>query len=199
MFRCLDPALTELCYIDTDSCVWSQTKRELEQCVRPDRLSDWRAAGIMADESLPISCHGKLKQEGLFDGGAFKTMKIYRLFSAKNAQEESAANEDSVDDDRDDWQWRVAYTRCKGIARWAADKLPSSQFDPLNEGSGENSRPAVARNCLRPSRAGEIRLYHETRSLALPFNLKRWVSSDGIHTLAFGLPSHYYPSCVEED
>ena len=198
MFRCLDPALTELCYIDTDSCVWSQTHKDLELCVRPDRQREWKEASIMADESLPTSCHGKLKQEGLFDSGVFKTMKIYRLFT--NADREKRKARDSEDDDDDDdderggeCSWKVAYTRCKGIARWAADQLPSSQFDPLSPPSGEEARVAVGRNCLRPSRAGEIRLFHETRSLALPFNMKRWVTQDGIHTLAFGLPSHYYP------
>ena len=190
MLRCLDPALAELCYIDTDSCVWSQTHRSLEDCIRPDRLAEWREASIMADETAPASCHGKLKLEGLFDGGLFKTLKIYRLFNRS-----ASGGGDGGDDDEEEEtsSWKVAYTRCKGIARWAADQLPSNQFDPLCELPGHNDRLAVHRNCLRPSRAGEIRLYHETRSPALPFNLKRWVTPDGVHTLPFGLPRNSYP------
>jgi len=191
MLECLNPALAELCYIDTDSCVWSQTYKDLEQCVMPNKKATWQNAAIMADETGDLSCHGKLKLEGIFDGGLFKTLFIYRLFRR--------ADDDDDDDDDDNGcgtveSWKTAYTRCKGIARWAADQIPSAQFNPLLLPSGEANRLAVHRNCLRPTRAGEIRLYHETRSLALPFNLKRWVTADGLHTLSFGLPGHCYPT-----
>jgi len=190
MLECLDPRLAELCYIDTDSCVWSQTHSDIDSCILPAKKAKWQAAEIIADESGLVSCHGKLKLEGLFDGGLFKTLKIYRLF---NRSSSSSAVEDEAE------TWRVAYTRCKGIARWAADKLPSDQFDPLAPVPREASRLAVHRNCLRPSRAGEIRLYHETRSPALPFNLKRWVTADGLHTLALGLPRHLYSNDHDDD
>jgi len=192
MFRCLDPALAELCYIDTDSCVWSQTHADLADCLRPDATRAWQQASIMADETAVNSCHGKLKLEGLFAGGFFKTMKIYRLFSASASS--AAVVEDANDDNNEGTagSWCVAYTRCKGIARWAADRLSDAQFDPAEPASRGPHRRSVHRNCLRPSRTGEIRLYHESRSLALPFNYKRWVSPDGVHTLAFGLPQDVY-------
>jgi hypothetical protein len=80
----------------------------------------------------------------------------------------------------------VAYTRCKGINRWAAEHLPDGTFDPRDESVlGESRRQAVYRNALRPSRTGEIRLVSESRGLALPFNFKRWVCDDGIHTASF--------------
>jgi len=189
MLECLDPRLAELCYIDTDSCVWSQTHDDIERCILPAKQAKWRDAEIIANESGLVSCHGKLKLEGLFDGGLFKTLKIYRLFN----RGDNSAGGDEAD------AWRVAYTRCKGIARWAADKLPNDQFDPLAPVPREDSRLAVHRNCLRPSRAGEIRLFHETRSPALPFNLKRWVTADGLHTLALGLSRHLYNDDDDDD
>ena len=181
MFRCLDPRLAELCYVDTDSCVWSLSHASLDHCLSPERVNRWRASAILADESAPSSCHGKLKLEGLFDGGLFKTMKIYRLFK----KEAAAAGEATEGGE----EWRVAYTRCKGINRWAAEHLPDGTFDPRDESVlGESRRQAVYRNALRPSRTGEIRLVSESRSLALPFNFKRWVHPDGIHTSSFGRP-----------
>ena len=181
MLRCLDPRLAELCYVDTDSCVWSLSHSALEHCLLPERVERWRAAAILADEKSPSSCHGKLKLEGLFDGGLFKTMKIYRLFE-KSRPRAGAAEDDSGAGN----EWKVAYTRCKGINRWAAEHLPDGTFDPRDESVlGESRRQAVYRNALRPSRTGEIRLVSESRSLALPFNFKRWVCDDGIHTASF--------------
>ena len=51
MFRCLNPRLAELCYVDTDSCIWSFTYTRLEDCLLPERVEEWNAANIIADEA----------------------------------------------------------------------------------------------------------------------------------------------------
>ncbi|OXE35123.1 MAG: hypothetical protein CGW95_15830, partial [Phenylobacterium zucineum] len=180
MFKCLDPRLAELCYVDTDSCIWSLSKRSLEECLRPDRLDQWRSkGGVLADESGAESCHGKLKHEGTFDGGLFKSVKIYRLF---NSRGDAEAADDGGDDEMDNSfrrDWTVAYTRCKSVHRSTAEKLSDRVFDPLET----VKKFGIHRTVLRPTRAGEMAIKRESRSLPVPFNLKRLVSPDGLHTV----------------
>ena len=170
MFQCLNPGLAEMCYIDTDSCIWSLSYQNLDDCLRADKKDQWLEAGIIADESGSQSCHGKMKLEGSYWCGKFKTMKIYRLYQ----------QHDDDDDDEDDVQGLLstAYTRCKGINRWIADRLPNYAFDPATL-----SKNVVHRSTLKPSRTGQMTINHEARSLAVPFNLKRYTLDDGIHTL----------------
>jgi hypothetical protein len=200
MFKCLKPQSAELCYIDTDSCIWSLSHTNLEECLKPERMHLWREKNIMACETGPKSCHGKMKLEGLFSGGMFASMKIYRLFqngrpAESGAEAPALAGQDEVvveigggdDDDDDDDGSRTGfdlestsavYTRCKGINRRLAEKIDTSSFDH------ENSRKTVIlRHCLRASKTGEISLLRESRSLAVPFNLKRYVTEEGLHTL----------------
>ena len=157
MLQCADPKLCELCYIDTDSCIFSMTYPHWDDCVRPDRWDLWKESKVMADETGDQSFHGQLKCEGLYRGGLFKTLKIYRLF-------------DPLAKDK-------YYTRCKGVTRHLAEKLPHSAFDSLNL-----DRPVVSRTCLKPTAAGQITVTKESRQLAVAFNLKRHVTENGIHT-----------------
>ena len=158
MLDCLDPALSELCYIDTDSCLWSLTYQTLEDCLLPDKIQSWKSHNIVADENTELSCHGKLKLEGVYRAALFKTSKIYRLFG----------------------ECTSSYTRCKGVNRRQADRLPSIHFD-----NNWNNATVVHRTCLRPRRTGEIVITTEAKRLSVPFNLKRFVTDDGIHTLPF--------------
>ena len=167
MFRCLDPCLAELTYTDTDSCIWSLATENLEDCLLPEMKQYWRRANIIADEGGLQSCHGKMKLEGTFVAGQFRTMKIYRLYK----QSEETSNEK---------QFEPAYTRCKGVNRYIATRLPDSGFDSLDPQS-----IVVHRNALKPTRKGEIHVVHEARSVSVPFNLKRFVCNDGYHTLPF--------------
>jgi len=159
MMQCLDPKLAELCYMDTDSCIWSQTYPMLEDCILPEKRDLWTSSAVLADEEGEESCHGKMKLEGVFSGGRFKTMKIYRLYKESDS---------------------AAYTRCKGINRVIGERLPETCFDPF---ALDNF--SVHRSSLRPTKTGEIIVAHENRHLAIPFNLKRYVMEDGIHTLPF--------------
>jgi len=165
MLRCLDPALSELCYVDTDSCLWSLTFQNIEDCLLEERKKEWRNRDIIADETSAVSCHGKMKLEGTYRAGLFKTTKIYRLFDEET------------------------YTRCKGVNRHVAHRLEDRHFD-----SSWNNAVVVHRTCLKPTRTGEIVVATETRSLSVPFNFKRFVTPDGIHTLPFSaLESHHNP------
>lgn len=207
MFRCLDSRKAELCYVDTDSCIWSLSERRLEQCLRPDRLADWEKASIVADEAGPLSCHGLMKLEGTYRAGLFKCIKMYRLFGEVKADDERLAL--SAEENPPVWpendsrlpecvdppappsqpQQQQSYTRCKGIHRQTAQLLRDRYFfqtlDP--------ERVVVHRTSLRPSRAGEIFLTKESKSLAVPFNLKRRVDDSGLHSDCF------VPSPVSED
>ena len=160
MLKSLDPGLAEICYIDTDSAIFSLTYKNLEDCLRPEMKDYFSSSNILANEEGEQSCHGKMKLEGTFRAGQFKAIKIYRLF------EESEAGTGGA-----------VYTRCKGVNRWLAKKLPDSAFD-----SNNLSKIVVHRSALRPNRTGEMLITHESRSLAAPFNLKRSVTADGYHT-----------------
>ena len=215
MFRCLDPRKAELCYVDTDSCIWSLSEKSLELCLRQDRAEEWNRAGIVADESGPRSCHGLMKLEGTYRSGIFRTVKMYRLFDetalAAAAQEEEHQQEDDDSDDEIEHRETSAaaaaaaaaaaevgflssgvsqpYTRCKGIHRKTAEKLKDNVFFQTSE----PFQVVVHRSALRPTRAGEIHLTRESKSLAVPFNLKRRVDSSGTHTVCFGLPNSSPP------
>jgi len=156
MLRCLDPALAELCYVDTDSCLWSLTYQSVEECLLDEKRGEWARRDIIADESSPTSCHGKLKLEGTYRAGLFKTTKIYRLFD------------------------ECVYTRCKGVNRHIAERLEDRHFDV-----DWNNPVTVHRTCLRPTRTGEIVIASEAKSLSVPFNFKRHVTRDGVHSLPF--------------
>ena len=166
MLDCLDPELAELCYTDTDSCIWSTSFPDLEKCLLPEKLDEWRRADIIADENGPLSCHGKMKLEGVHARGVFKTVKIYRLYS----RAETADGGDGDDGDG-------VYTRCKGISRNAADQLKDQVF------TDSTGSWATEKTNLMPSDTHEIVIRRETRNLAVPFNMKRYVTADGLHTL----------------
>jgi len=169
MFRCLDPSKAELCYVDTDSCIWSLSHPQLELCLRADRRSEWERAAIIADENGVKSCHGLMKLEGTYASGLFKNIKMYRLFAGAPTEDDATGVDDRV------------YTRCKGVNRTTAARLNNEYFFQ----AVKPPKAVVHRSTLRPTRAGEIHLVSEAKSLAVPFNLKRCVDSSGIHSVCF--------------
>ena len=176
MLECLDPRLSEICYMDTDSCIFSLTHENLEDNLLAEKLEHWKMFDIIADESGDKTCHGKMKLEGTFKVGLFKALKIYRLFSSVEFEKEQRE--------------KSCYTRCKGVNRNIATLIPNNVFDQqrLNQ-------VVVHRSCLRPSRTGEMIIAHECKSLAAPFNLKRHVTEDGLHTF----PISYVPDDDDAD
>jgi hypothetical protein len=149
--------------MDTDSCIFSLTHENIEDNLLAEKKEEWKLLDIIADENGDKTCHGKMKLEGTFKVGLFKALKIYRLFSSSEFEKERKE--------------KTCYTRCKGVNRYIATLIPNSVFDQqrLNQ-------VVVHRSCLRPSRTGEMLIAHECKSLAAPFNLKRHVTSDGLHT-----------------
>jgi len=176
MLECLDPALAELCYMDTDSCIFSFTHPLLEDNLLPEKRDAWHEASILADETAVDSCHGKLKLEGTFRVGFFKALKIYRLFSSREFEREKKE--------------KVCYTRCKGVNRNIAKIIPNAIF-----ARDSVEKTVIHRSCLRPSRTGEMLIAHECKSLAAPFNLKRYVTDDGLHSF----PVSYVPDAPAAD
>ena len=160
MLRCADPRLAELCYIDTDSCIFSMTHSTWEECLKPEFIELWRSSNVMADEEGDKSCHGQMKCEGIYGGGLFKTLKIYRLYDKKEP-----------------------YTRCKGVNRHLATRLEDSAFDVNNP-----QKTVLTRTCLRPTPSGQITMLRESRSLSVAYNFKRKVTTDGIHSFPISFP-----------
>lgn len=176
LLDCLDPRLAELCYMDTDSCLLSLTHENLEENILPEKMNKWQQSNILADEGGAESCHGKLKLEGTFRVGFFKGLKIYRLFTSLDFEKEMRE--------------KICYTRCKGVNRNIAKIIPNSVFE-----KSVLDKTVVHRSCLRPSRTGEMLIAHECRSLAAPFNLKRHVTDDGLHSF----PVSYIADGGEEE
>jgi hypothetical protein len=173
---CLDPRLFEICYMDTDSCLISTTFPRIEQCVLPHKLELWRQLDILADETSPHSCHGKMKLEGVYCHAYFKGIKIYRLLNEwkDDGSEGGSAHSDSV------------YTRCKGVSMARARTMTNAVFT-------DNTKPVVTqRHGLGGAHTYEITLFYETKQLAMPFNLKRF-QIDNVHTAPIGvvLPSKF--------
>jgi hypothetical protein len=174
MLECLDPGLAEICYIDTDSAIFSTTHSRLEECLRPDKKSVWERADLIADETGDLSCHGKMKCEGVYRAAKFKSLKVYRLYESVDPQ---LGEEEGGRGGGGGEASAAAYTRCKGVSRWLATQLPEEAFEP-----GDLQRFVIHRTCLRPARTGEMLLAHESRSMTAPFNLKRLVTPCGYHT-----------------
>lgn len=197
MLECLDPMLAEVCYMDTDSIIFSLTRSRLESCILPEMMSRWTKRAIIANPKSKESCHGLMKLEGMYRAGLFRTFKIYRLFNesevlarldASRKEDLHAACEEGECTAVDDSQLPPAsYTRCKGISRYLANQLTDSTFCTADK---DEERPVLHRRVLRATRAGEIQLLREHRSLAVPFNLKRNVSDCGFHTFPLSQTRH---------
>jgi len=171
MLNHLDPQLSELCYVDTDSAIFSMSFEKFEDNLLPEKKASWKEVNILANESLPTSQHGKMKLEGVFEGGHFKAIKIYRLY------EDALKMGDGADPTASG-----ITTRCKGISRFLATYLPSIAFYP-----DDTSAVFFSSSSLRPAPTGEIYLTQETKRLVNPFNFKRMTTADGLHTFPFSL------------
>ena len=181
LLREANPALVEPVYCDTDSIILSCTHQRLEDNLvegGEERLSE---AQVIGSENSVTSIHGKLKLEGTFTAGSFRALKVYRLFSSEQLGERGPAEADPAYPDLS--QLKTAYTRCKGISRGLANVLETREFGPSLDFSSENLQAYKA--SLRPTRAAEMVIQLERKSLAQPYNYKRKVDEDGIHSLPF--------------
>lgn len=162
LLECLDPRLAELSYVDTDSCFFSMTYPSLESCLLLEKKDEFYFKNIIANETGILSCHGKMKCEGIYTGAKFRSLKVYRLY---NDIKSSDMNQVS---------------HCKGVNSETANFLPENMFDINHTNS-----IFVTRSSIKPTRAGEIQIAKESKQLAIPFNLKRFVCSDTFHTFPF--------------
>ena len=196
LLDCLDPRKSETLYTDTDSILMSLSSDSIEQCLRPEKLELWRERSILVDETSVLSQHGKLKVEGYFSGARFRALKMYRLYhDALTMDEPDSSKRDSSCKDE---------TRCKGVSRRVAAQLTNSVFKTLTD-NGEadgipdqetgrddvrfekKNRTLVTRTSLQPTLAGEIVIVRQSKSMNGPYNFKRYVTSDGLHTLPLSL------------
>ena len=169
LLECLDPKLAELCYVDTDSCFFSMTYPSLQECLLQDKKDEFNYRNIIADESGPLSCHGKMKCEGVFTGAKWRSLKVYRLYNEINVASSQTSH-------------------CKGVSTLTASLLPEEMFDVTKQ-----DPLFVTRKSLMPTRTGEILIVKESKQLAIPFNLKRFVCSDTNHTFPFlFVPPQYH-------
>lgn len=85
----LDPGKAEICYIDTDSCVFACNTENLRDSVRPDLLKrfDEEKDSIFEILNSETEQSGKFKVEGVFREAYFRNLKTY--FLAGKVGEES--------------------------------------------------------------------------------------------------------------
>lgn len=147
----------------------STTHKDINDCIFPSKISKWQTADVLADESKSVSQHGKMKCEGVYELGYFKAVKMYRLY-------ESLSDDSSISEN--------VLTRCKGSSRQLANIMLDECFDVAS-----SQQFKVTRICLRPTQAGEITLRSETKTLMNSVNFKRFVTSDGLHSLPLSYSS----------
>jgi hypothetical protein len=207
LLRAADPAKVEPVYCDTDSIILSCQYSDLEANLKPGGKKLLRESKVIGCETGLESIHGKLKLEGVFSAGYFRALKVYRLFEKVKAEEEEAlekivetacnpsaeevlASCGRVSEEEEEEETfpnldklETVYTRCKGISRKLAEAVGSSQFAPSSSASTDTLK--VHKASLRPTRAGEMAIQMDRRTLAQPYNFKRRVCADGIHSLPF--------------
>lgn len=181
LLRASDPAKVEPVYCDTDSIILSCQFPSLEQNLREGGQEYLREMQVVGSDQSETSIHGKLKLEGVFCAGLFRALKVYRLFE-ENEENNFLDTEDVEELCPSLASLKTVYTRCKGISRSLASKIDTSTFAPSLV--GEESLK-IHKSSLRPTRAGEMTIQMERKTLAQPYNFKRTVCPDGIHSLPF--------------
>jgi hypothetical protein len=185
LLRASDPGKVEPVYCDTDSIILSCQFPSLEQNLREGGEEYLRSMEVVGLEQSETSIHGKLKLEGVFAAGFFRALKVYRLFDEGEMDKEGAQlleREEMEELCPSLSSLKTVYTRCKGVSRSLATQIDTSTFAPslLSEESLK-----IHKSSLRPTRAGEMTIQLERRTLAQPYNFKRSVCPDGIHSLPF--------------
>jgi hypothetical protein len=181
LLRASDPARVEPVYCDTDSIILSCQFPLLEQNLREGGREYLEEMQVVGSEHSATSIHGKLKLEGVFCAGLFRALKVYRLFE-ENEEGNFLDSEEVEQLCPSLASLKTVYTRCKGISRSLAGKIDTSEFAPLLV---SESSLKIHKSSLRPTRAGEMTIQMERKTLAQPYNFKRTVCPDGIHSLPF--------------
>ena len=77
----LDPKKAELCYLDTDSVFFFVSSPEITSCIKEgqSQMFENEKSNIFGNPSSPHTQAGKLKMEGYYQAGIFRSVKNYIL------------------------------------------------------------------------------------------------------------------------
>jgi hypothetical protein len=142
----LDKRYCSVDYVDTDSILISSTFPDLASCLRERNPENEESLnGLMEDCDSRVSQHGKLQHEGRFTIALFRSAKSYLLGGEEHDMR-----------------------RMKGVSRTVQALLTEDYFnqDP------EQNAGVVRSRSLRPTRAGQIMMLQETKTMLASFNLK---------------------------
>jgi hypothetical protein len=145
LMNVLDPAKAQLCYIDTDSCLYATAHADVADCLRPS-LDPSVLDCVMADPGHAVHQGGKLKHESVHTAGLFRCPKCYYL----------AGRDDEV-------------KRMRGVQRRVHFHLCPAHF---GQDVDKNVTVTHSRN-LRPTRGFQMTLQQEDKSLSHSLNFKR--------------------------
>lgn len=143
---------------DTDSLVFWLAEKELRDCVRPELLSKFdEEKKFIFEDFAPAGQlpHSRLKLEGSFRRGWFRSMKSYYL-----------ANDDEK-----------PVLRAKGVTRLVQSSLSEKHFE-INE----KDQFYFTNYALRPAPSNEMTLGKYTRKNATCLNYKRRMHDNLVQT-----------------
>lgn len=153
MFKNLDGRKAQLAYYDTDSLVWCHSRKEFGDILLEEskpREAELRAF-LFEDTTSPHSQAGKLKIEGQYTSGYFRSGKCYHL-----------SNNDEADDEK--------MIRMKGLQKKNHKYLKVEHFgtDPWK------NTPSCRTFNMKPTLGHEIHMVEESKSLGHSMNLKKY-------------------------
>jgi len=148
MTQLLDPRLAELCYTDTDSCLWTTAYPTLEECLRPGADPE-ALRRLLVDPDSQLQQGGRLKLEGTYTSGLFRSPKCYAL---RNRLDEDAS-----------------CRRMRSVARRTQALLHPHHFGQNPDTQGV----VVGRVALRPTKGFQMTLQEEYQRTTHGFNFQR--------------------------
>ena len=144
----LDPRLAELCYTDTDSCLWATAHEDLEDCLR-EGVAPERLRSLLVDADSAVQQGGRLKLEGTFTAALFRSPKCYALTNRLDPSLDTR--------------------RMRSVARRAQALLQPHHYGQNPETQGV----VVGRVSLRPTKGFQMTLQEEFHKTTHGFNFQR--------------------------
>ena len=172
LLNLLDSRKAELCYCDTDSIMLFLSSANLRECVKEGRLDEFEQIHreIFVDPRSDVTQAGRLKLEGFYQSGFFRSVKSYVLNPFPN------------DDTK-----RVV--KSKGIAKIIREKLPNEAFyiddkqchlhNPKRGQKRKQEDMFFQSLCLHPTMGDQIFLSVKRRRMANAINCKRLLTRVG--------------------
>lgn len=150
--RVLDPRKACVVYKDTDSIFVFTREEKFEDNVRPSMRAFYERTreDIFVDEQSAHTQAGKMKLEGVYKGGLFRTVKSYMLLDS----------EDRVE------------IKCKAIGNVAKRQLEARHFLPPTEGEEEDVISFWRLGGI-PGESGELGMNVSGKKLPSRVNFKR--------------------------